>query len=172
MANVLGELFGNIAAAIREKTGDTATMKPNEFPAKISGIEVGGGSGGGGGVKYGFFMKTISGSYGERVAVDFGFTPSFIRIAPGSNTTDGTKTYLLWGVSKTFKESQGLTGYSGLTIRNYLSSGVNKQEIYSTYIDGTDKAGNWIYGADATGFNIGRSSILAGSVVIIAFGTE
>ena len=32
MANVLGELFGNIAAAIREKTGDTATMKPNEFP--------------------------------------------------------------------------------------------------------------------------------------------
>lgn len=47
MANVLGELFSNIANAIREKTGDSATMKPAEFPEKISGIEVGGGSGGG-----------------------------------------------------------------------------------------------------------------------------
>ena len=46
MANVLGELFGDIANAIREKTGDTATMKPAEFPSKINGIEVGGGSGG------------------------------------------------------------------------------------------------------------------------------
>jgi hypothetical protein len=39
MSNVLGELFGDIATAIREKTGDTATMKPAEFPQKISGIE-------------------------------------------------------------------------------------------------------------------------------------
>lgn len=44
MSNVLGALFGDIADAIREKTGDTATMKPAEFPAKISGIKVGGGS--------------------------------------------------------------------------------------------------------------------------------
>ena len=47
MANVLGELFRNIAAAIREKTGDTATMKPADFPAKIISIEAGGGGGGG-----------------------------------------------------------------------------------------------------------------------------
>lgn len=44
MANALGTLFGDIATAIREKTGDTATMKPAEFPEKIMGIEVGGGS--------------------------------------------------------------------------------------------------------------------------------
>lgn len=37
--NVLETLFGEIAKAIRSKTGDTATMKPNEFPAKISEIE-------------------------------------------------------------------------------------------------------------------------------------
>ena len=43
MANVLGTLFGNIASAIREKTGDTGTMKPAEFPDKIKEIEVGGG---------------------------------------------------------------------------------------------------------------------------------
>lgn len=43
MANVLGELFGSIASAIREKTGETDTMKPAEFPAKIAAIETGGG---------------------------------------------------------------------------------------------------------------------------------
>ena len=41
MANVLGELFGDIAKAIRNKTGETNTMKPNEFPQKINGIIVG-----------------------------------------------------------------------------------------------------------------------------------
>ena len=35
MANVLAELFQNTANAIREKTGDTGTMKPAEFPEKI-----------------------------------------------------------------------------------------------------------------------------------------
>lgn len=38
MANVLSELFGNIANAIRDKTGETGTMKPNDFPSKILGI--------------------------------------------------------------------------------------------------------------------------------------
>ena len=39
MGNVLGELFGDIASAIREKTGDEATMKPAQFPVKIREIE-------------------------------------------------------------------------------------------------------------------------------------
>ena len=39
MANALGTLFGDIAGAIREKTGDTAKMKPAEFPEKIAAIE-------------------------------------------------------------------------------------------------------------------------------------
>lgn len=43
MANALKTLFGDIAAAIKEKTGDTATMKPAEFPAKIAAIPTGGG---------------------------------------------------------------------------------------------------------------------------------
>lgn len=47
MSNALGTLFGEIASAIREKTGDTATMKPAEFPTKISAIESGGGGSGG-----------------------------------------------------------------------------------------------------------------------------
>lgn len=43
MANVLGTLFQNIANAIREKTGDTGTMKPAEFPEKIATISAGSG---------------------------------------------------------------------------------------------------------------------------------
>lgn len=38
MANVLGDLFGSIASAIREKTGDTGTIKPSQFPDKIHSI--------------------------------------------------------------------------------------------------------------------------------------
>lgn len=45
MANVLGELFQDIADAIRSKTGSTDTLKPNEFPAAIEGITAGGGEG-------------------------------------------------------------------------------------------------------------------------------
>lgn len=41
MANVLGTLFGDIANAIREKSGESGTMKPAEFPEKISGISTG-----------------------------------------------------------------------------------------------------------------------------------
>lgn len=43
MANVLGELFGEIATAIRSKIGGTETMKPSEFPEKIYSIQAGGG---------------------------------------------------------------------------------------------------------------------------------
>ena len=45
MSNVLGNLFEEIANAIREKTGGTDTMKPAEFPAEIASIPVGGGGG-------------------------------------------------------------------------------------------------------------------------------
>lgn len=36
--NVLGTLFGDIADAIRSKTGDSQSMKPAEFPAQIGNI--------------------------------------------------------------------------------------------------------------------------------------
>lgn len=43
MANVLGTLFTDIANAIRNKTGTTAKMSPNDFPIQINNIVVGGG---------------------------------------------------------------------------------------------------------------------------------
>lgn len=39
--NVLGTLFGDIADAIRGKTGGTETMKPADFPYEIKDIETG-----------------------------------------------------------------------------------------------------------------------------------
>lgn len=56
MANALGKLFGDIAAAIRSKNGETGKMKPAEFPAKIAAIETGGG-GSVAGVCYVTFMS-------------------------------------------------------------------------------------------------------------------
>ena len=44
MSNALGTLFGEIANAIREKSGESGTMKPAEFPSKIAQIVAGGGS--------------------------------------------------------------------------------------------------------------------------------
>ena len=43
MANVLGELFQDIANAIRSKTGATGSMKPMQFPDAIMDIDVGSG---------------------------------------------------------------------------------------------------------------------------------
>jgi hypothetical protein len=41
MANVLGTLFGDIANAIRSKTGNTGKMSPADFPAQIEAIQTG-----------------------------------------------------------------------------------------------------------------------------------
>lgn len=41
MANVLGTLFQDIADAIREKTGESGSMKPADFPAEILSIVTG-----------------------------------------------------------------------------------------------------------------------------------
>lgn len=57
MSNALGTLFGDIANAIREKNGETGTMKPAEFPEKISAIETGGGSSGGGTLPVGAYWQ-------------------------------------------------------------------------------------------------------------------
>lgn len=41
MSNALGTVFGNIAAAIRAKTGEAGTMKPADMAEKILSIPVG-----------------------------------------------------------------------------------------------------------------------------------
>ena len=41
MANALGNLFSDIAKAIRDKSGEGGSMKPMDFPAKIAAISTG-----------------------------------------------------------------------------------------------------------------------------------
>ena len=41
MANVLGELFQDIADAIRTKTGENGAMSPMSFPEEILSITIG-----------------------------------------------------------------------------------------------------------------------------------
>jgi hypothetical protein len=43
MANVLENLFSDIANAIRSKSGENDTMKPIDFPANILELSSGGG---------------------------------------------------------------------------------------------------------------------------------
>lgn len=54
MANVLGELFQNIADAIRSKTGSEGTMKPADFAGNILNLATSGGKMG---------VRVTSGSY-------------------------------------------------------------------------------------------------------------
>ena len=156
MSNVLGELFGDIANAIREKTGDTATMKPAEFPSKISGIEVGGG----GGLKFKRqYVSGISSTWGYRVSVDFGFKPDILIILPCSMTVDKNCAY--WGCTQAFADAVGDNIFSGYS---YVTS-------YKTFgypID-TNDANAPIYNADATGFNFGKTPS-AGGAYVFAFG--
>jgi len=93
MANVLGALFGDIANAIREKSGETATMKPVEFPDKIRAIESGGGLSAD--VRYVTFMShdgTVE--YGKKaVAVGDDCADPVARGLFGTPTREGTAQY-------------------------------------------------------------------------------
>jgi len=94
MANVLGQLFGDIADAIRGKTGEAGTMKPAEFPDKIAAIETGGGSSGGASGEWliasGATTETTEGKI--NVTHDLGVVPDIVYIianASGSSLTGG-----------------------------------------------------------------------------------
>lgn len=60
MANVLSELFGKIAEAIRDMNPNAGTMKPAEFPEKIRTIS---GGSGGSGVPSGPALRMASGEF-------------------------------------------------------------------------------------------------------------
>jgi uncharacterized repeat protein (TIGR02543 family) len=104
MANVLGELFQNIADAIRSKTGSTDTLKPNQFPEAIEGITAGGGgSSGDNRVKYVTFM------YGETELIKYPVisgdtcrdpvTNGYISAPTKESTVQYHYTFYGWGAS-------------------------------------------------------------------------
>lgn len=92
MANVLSTLFGDIANAIREKTGDTATIAPANFPTEIGKIEVGSGSSGEMGASWkrysGFVTKHTAGTY--TLEHNIGAVPDIFVIAGNAPTMYGS----------------------------------------------------------------------------------
>ena len=89
MANALGTLFGDIANAIRTKTGDTATMKPIDFPTKIMEIE---GGGGGGSLPAGIYLQYVASKPKNGVGRPFVFNNSIHILTK----TDGAKELLIY----------------------------------------------------------------------------
>lgn len=107
MANVLGELFGNIANAIRSKTGDTGTMKPAEFPQKISGIE-GGSGGNGNAASFSYTKGSFTATAAQMtVPADFGGTkPDILLVMPDHIPTSNCVVYSI-GYSSALHEALG-----------------------------------------------------------------
>lgn len=107
MANVLGELFQNIADAIRGKTGETGTMKPIDFPSAIASIVTGSGGGGGGGssadVRYVTFMNGAEVLYKKPVAVGDDcvdvLQKGLIETPTKESTVQYNYGYIGWGAS-------------------------------------------------------------------------
>ena len=88
MSNVLGNLFGEIANAIRAKTGGTDTMKPAEFSAEIAAIPTGGGSSGGE-LKYVEKSFTASSTM-ETISHNLGCIPDITIVTFGGIPVGGT----------------------------------------------------------------------------------
>ena len=101
MANVLGELFGAIAGAIRSKTGEEGTMKPAEFPEKISAIESLSGAD-----EFNAMLDEINGEVINGVVITFigldGSVLCEISVLPGKNCPNPVTTGL---ISRPTKES-------------------------------------------------------------------
>lgn len=126
MANVLGELFQDIADAIRGKTGEVALLKPNEFAAAIDSIVVGSGDSSGGtivdgagNVKFasGRFDTTTAGVYRQTIEHGLGEIPDFVAVFAcnmGADASDyAVEDYRLasiYGASSDY--SSKLRGYS------------------------------------------------------------
>ena len=129
MSNVLGNLFEEIANAIREKTGGTGTMKPAEFPAEIASIVTGGGGNAGEWVMAtGDFAPTsevATISHGLGVVPDI----AFISMQIGGNITGATRQVLVssFGVSQRLGNSAALVSGKSIILGssvalNYTSS--------------------------------------------------
>lgn len=168
MANVLGELFGDIANAIREKTGDTATMKPAEFPDKIAAIEVGGSSGGSAAIQFKKDrFEVTSPTQGMRISVDIGFKPDYLVVYAINDvkTASGGVTY--FGFSSAWSEKFGTDLF---TAAHYWISTRTTYNASGIPIDAEYDVMRPISAADATGFNLGRNKPYEGVYHYIAIG--
>lgn len=94
MANVLGTLFTDIANAIRNKTGTTAKMSPNDFPIHINSIVAGSGGTSGGEWKFASGTVTSTGS-AMTIRHELGAVPDIIFVRMGKSQADANINYFL-----------------------------------------------------------------------------
>lgn len=165
MANVLGTLFSDIANAIRNKTGTTAKMIPNDFPIHINSIVVG--SGGTSGGEWKFASGTLT-STGGAMTINHGLgaIPDIIYVSPARNIKD-TAAYI-GGLqfSNAMIEAFNGTGSNnekGLSYGYANTLGVVSLTI-AEGVEGEHAQFSGMYGhirnANATSFTFGGGSIL------------
>lgn len=121
MANVLAELFQNTANAIREKTGDTGTMKPAEFPEKIRGISTGGGE-----INLVPLVVTENGTYLPTANIEYGKTYSL------KNSYTQEELQRLYERSTT-KSEDGMFAYGYLSQENESATMLGVVYAYGFY---------------------------------------
>lgn len=122
--SALGELFSNIAAAIREKNGETGTMKPTKFPDKIRALVASGANNTGLKFKEGEFIPAGAGS-GNTITHGMGVVPDVIVIFPGEAVTTDSEGGLLAciGFSAAVIEYRGGKDVEGTAGGVYLPNG-------------------------------------------------
>ena len=175
MANALGELFQDIADAIRDKTGNTGLMVPFDFPEQIASIEVGTG-GPGGAIKWvaatGEFTPentgdTVTVEHNMGVAPDFVFVMHITWII--ENIKDNYPDVFVpfgFAYSSEIMEQLKAAGSSNMnnvfnvysaTANNFIFIGTDKPLEYNT-----DKKDVVIYNANARTFDVGGNYPLHG----------
>ena len=129
--SVLGNLFSDIATAIRSKTGEDGTMKPAQFPAKIAALVVAGGESG---------LKITTGEFtpqtsGNTVEHNLGVIPDAIVIFPTEPTPAYTSS--TEAIQGTYGFSAAVGSKTGMGSLCYMNSGGSLGSS-SMYIDDPD----------------------------------
>ena len=120
------------------------------------------GSGGGSttGLRSKEISMTLTGEFGSRVSIDFGFKPLMIVIYPGNKLSVANS------VNFTCIGSVSELGFSERI--SYVYSNKITTQLQGGYID-SDDINKPIYNADETGFNLGKK-FAAGSYYVYALG--
>lgn len=143
MANALSTLFGEIATAIREKTGDSSTMKPSEFPANIRAITTGESP------ELDFVMTTGSftptSETGE-ITITHGLNkiPDIVFLMPDNATSTAGMRWIM-GMSTEFARQCGVSScqlgklYLGSSVSGFdMEYGINESSVVQGFKGATD----------------------------------
>lgn len=166
MASALKTLFQDIAYAIREKTGNTDTMKPIDFPEEILSIVISSGDGGESGsegTSSGSALKCTTGSFNPEnystgyVTIEHGLDtmPDFVMVYLSFSSGIDTSLYplqLSYGFNTAIGKSLGLTTLRGVFYHNFYNS------TQSTGMDSTTSSSGFVNCNNDSTFTIKNST--------------